>query len=105
MLATTSRLSCEREILIDDLDTELGGVTRAVDVDMGTVVEHLALVEGINTDNALDERRLAGPVVADQSHDLAATDLEVDAVERLDGAEGLRAPRSSRRGVSAVAIA
>ena len=82
----------EREILVDDLDAELGCVTRAVDVDVGPVVAHLAFVEWIDADDALDQRRLAGPVVADESHDLAAADLEIDPVERLDGAEGLRDP-------------
>src|SRR4029079_5541978 len=37
----------------------------------------------------LDERRLAGAVVADEGDDLAAMDLEVDVEERLDRAEAL----------------
>ena len=82
----------EREILVDDLDAEPGGVAGAVDVDRLALVAHLALVERVDADDALDQRRLAGTVVADQSHDLTATNLEIDPVERLDGAEGLGDP-------------
>ena len=35
----------------------------------------------------LDQRRLAGAVVADQADDLVAADGEVDVAQRLDGAE------------------
>ena len=64
----------------------------------------LALVERVDAGDALDQRRLAGAVVADQGHHLAAADLEVDPVERLDGAERLRdAPALEERCVSHVA--
>ena len=80
----------EREVLVHDLDPEPGGVARAVDVDALALEAHLAFVERVDADDALDQRRLAGAVVADEGHDLAAADLEVDPVERLDGAERLR---------------
>ena len=35
----------------------------------------------------LDQRRLAGAVVAEQRHDLAAADRETDAAQRFDRAE------------------
>ena len=44
---------------------------------------------GIDAGDRLDERRLAGAVVADQGDHLAGVDLEVDARERPDGAEAL----------------
>ena len=37
----------------------------------------------------LDHRRLARAVVADECHDLAGVDVEVDAVERRHRAEAL----------------
>ena len=77
----------EREILVDDLDAEVGGVARTVDVDLRPLEERRALVERIDADDALDERRLAGPVVTDERHDLAVTHLEVDVVQGLDGPE------------------
>jgi hypothetical protein len=91
----------EREVLIDDLDAKLGRVTRTVDVYVLALVAHFALVERIDADNALDERRFAGPVVADQGHDLTATNLEIDAVESLNGAESFRdSPELEERSVS-----
>ena len=50
--------------------------------------------------DALDQRRLAGAVVAEQREHLAAPNVEVDAVERGDGAEALRraADRERRSG-------
>ena len=65
--------------------------------------EDLALVERVDADDALDERRLAGAVVADERHHLAGADLEVDPVERLHRAERLRDALHSRSGVSAMA--
>ena len=80
----------EREVLVHDLDPELGGVARAVDVHVLTLEADLALVERVDPGDGLDQGRLAGAVVADQRHDLAAANLEVDPVERLDGTERLR---------------
>jgi hypothetical protein len=82
----------EREILIDDLDAQPRGVLRPVDVHQLPVEEDLARVDGMDPGDALDERRLARAVVADQGHDLARRDVEVDLVESLDRAEGLRDP-------------
>ena len=80
----------EREILVDDLDPELGGVLRAVDRDRLAVEEDLAAVGVVDAGDALDQRRLAGAVVADERHHLAGAHLEVDVGERLDRAEVLR---------------
>ena len=77
----------EGEILVDHLDAEVGGVARAVDVDLRPLEERGAFVERIDADDAFDERRLAGAVVTDERHDLAVTHLEVDVVQSLDGAE------------------
>ena len=80
----------QREVLVDDLDAEVGRVLRAVDRDGLAVEEDLALVDRVDAGDALDQRRLAGAVVADEGHDLAGRDVEVDLVEGLDGAEALR---------------
>ena len=50
----------------------------------------LALIELEAARQRLDERRLAGTVVADQPDDLAGTDVEVGAVQRADVAEAAR---------------
>ena len=80
----------EREILVDDLDPELRRVLRAVDRDLLAVEEDLAGVVAVDAGDALDERRLAGAVVADERHDLARAHLEVDVGQRLHRAERLR---------------
>ncbi len=91
----------QRQVLVHDLDPEPGGVAGPVDGDGLPLEEDLAVVEGIDADDPLDERRLAGAVVADEGHHLAGLDLEVDLVQRPDRAEGLRAaPTFEEWGVS-----
>ena len=45
----------------------------------------------------LHQRALAGPVLADETMDLAGGEREIDVAQRLDAAEGLGTPESSRR--------
>jgi hypothetical protein len=68
----------EREVLVDDLDAEVRGVLRAVDRDGLALEEDLPAVCGVCAGDALDQRLLAGAVVADERHDLAVTHFEVD---------------------------
>ena len=49
----------------------------------------LARVGEVHARDGLDQRRLAGAVVADQGDDLAGVDVEVHVGERLHGAEAL----------------
>src|SRR5581483_6952859 len=79
----------EREILVDDLDTEARRVLRAVHVHLPALEQHRAGIPRVDAGDALDERGLAGAVVADERHHLAGLDLEVDRVQRLHGAERL----------------
>jgi hypothetical protein len=79
----------EREILVHDLDPEPSRVLRAVDAHDLTVEEDLAAVDRVDARDGLDQRRLAGAVVADERHHLAVADLEVDVRQRLDGSERL----------------
>src|SRR5207248_2875361 len=76
--------------LVDDLDAELDRILRRVDVDLLTLEDDLAAVRRVRTRDALDQRRLAGAVVADERHHLSVSHLEVDVREGLDGAERLR---------------
>ena len=70
---------------------ELGGVLGPVDVDRLAVEEDLALVEmGWIPAMHLISVDLPGAVVADEGHDLARGDVEVDFVEGLNRAEALR---------------
>src|SRR5205807_10620123 len=80
----------QREVLVDDLDPELGGVLRPVNVDELAVEVDLAVVVAVDSGYALDQGRLARPVVADERHDLSVAHLEVDVRERLHRAVRLR---------------
>ncbi len=80
----------EREVLVDDLDPELGRVLRPVDRDRLAVEDDLAAVGRVDAGDALDQRRLAGAVVADEGHHLTRPHLEVDVGERMHRAEVLR---------------
>jgi hypothetical protein len=82
----------EREILVDDLDSELGRILRAVDRRRLAVEDDLPGVVAVDAGDALDQRRLPGAVVADERHHLAVADLEVDVRQRLHGSVGLGYP-------------
>ena len=88
-VADDGLLDRERAILEHGLDA---GVARARAV---PVVHLLAADEDVaagRLDHAgedLDQRRLAGAVVADQADHLAAVDMQVDAAEREDAPVGL----------------
>src|SRR4051794_24358428 len=70
------------EGLVDGLDPVATGVDRRLHLDGLTVHEDLALVGDDGAREALDQRRLAGAVVADDREDLARHQLEVGAAER-----------------------
>ena len=94
----------QREVLVDDLDAERAGVARRVHGDRVALEEVVAGVDGVGAADALDERRLAGAVVADERGDLAGRGAEVDALEDVDRAEALvdAAQREDRVGRSSV---
>src|SRR5690606_12185614 len=79
----------EREVLVDRLDAVVAGPGGAGDRHPLAVEEDLALVELVDAGDGLDERRLAGAVVAQQPEHLPAVDGEVDAGQRGDRAEAL----------------
>ena len=79
----------ERKILVHDLDPEPRRVLRRVYGDLAPLEDHLAAVRPVCAGDALDERRLAGAVVADERHDLARPDVEIDLRQSLHRAERL----------------
>ena len=88
----------EGEVLEDRRDAEVLGLLRAVDGDRLAVEDHLALVGGVDTGHDLDERRLAGTVVAHEGHDLTRVHVDRDVLERLHGAESLADARHREHG-------
>ena len=90
----------EREVLVDDLDAQGGGVARAVDGTGWPSKRNLPGIGAVDPSDTLDQRGLAGAVVTDEGGDLTGVDREVDVVQHLDRTELLFTPRSSSRGGS-----
>src|SRR6185436_9956856 len=72
----------DREILIDGLDACAARIAWRTEADAHAVETDLSLVRLQRARERLDQRRLAGPVVADHSDDLVRIELEIDSVER-----------------------
>jgi hypothetical protein len=60
----------------------------------------LAAVDRMDAGHALDQRRLACPVVADERGDLTGPHVEVDVVQHLHGAEALVHPAQLQDGLT-----
>ena len=96
-----SRFSADRqvgqqaELLVDDADAGLAHLGGARVADLLAVDQVVAAVAPDGAGEDLDQRALAGPVLAGEAHDLAGAELERDAVQRLDRPVGLRRRRCS----------
>ena len=77
----------EREILEDGGDAERERVGRAGQRHRLAAEVDRAGGRLVHAGEHLDQRRLAGAVVADQGDDLAGMDVEIDVGQRRDGAE------------------
>ena len=80
----------QRQVLIDRLDAERARLARVGELDRPALVKNLALVRRVHARDALDQRRLAGAVVARQRQHLAGLQVERDLLQRLHAAEALR---------------
>jgi len=80
----------EAELLVDDADAGVAGLGRARRGEIPPFDDVLALVPFDRAGQDLDQRALAGAVLAGEAHDLAGAQLERDAVERLDRPVRLR---------------
>ncbi len=93
----------ERQGLIDRLDAVAPGVAGAVDRSRPAVDADLARVGPIGAREHLDQRRLAGTVVAQQADDLAAAKIERHVVDRAHATEAdAHAAHLDQRGLSVV---
>ena len=72
----------ERELLLDDPDAVADRVARGAVADRLAVDEDLARVGRHRAGDDLAQRRLAGPVLADEGVDLARRDVDADVLER-----------------------
>ena len=97
-------IGAQREVLIDGLDPRRLGLRRRGEVALGAVEHDAARGRLQAAGDDLDQRRLAGAVVAEQGHHLAAADVEADAAQRFDGAEILDDVVELKDGIAHVAI-
>src|SRR5690606_20743713 len=79
----------ERQVLVDDLDAESGSVAGTVDADRAAVEPDLPGVDRVDPADALDQRGLSRPVVADQRGHLAGGYREVNLAQHLYRPEAL----------------
>jgi hypothetical protein len=95
----------QRQRLVDRLDVLGAGVAGVVDLDLWPLIRIWPLVGLVGARQALDQRRLAGAVVAQKAHDLAGVKVDRDVVHRLDPAEGDRdVAQFDKRGAGSVTI-
>ena len=90
------------QVLVDDLDTESGGIGRSVDLDRLAFKDDLPLVIAVNAGDALYQSGLSGPVVAYESHDLAEPNLEIHLLEGPYRAEVLRNALQLENGLNSI---
>ena len=84
------KLRDQRQILVDGLDSVCARVLNRAEVDALAPDDHIAPVLRVEPAQDLDERALAGSVVADETKHLALVQGEVDAAQDDERAEALR---------------
>ena len=90
----------QREVLVDGLDAVRAGGPDRVEADALAADDHIAPVLLVEAAQDLDERALAGSVVADEPEHLALAQDEVDAAEDDERAEALGHAAHLERGSS-----
>ena len=84
------QIVAERQILVNDLDAVPARFDRPVQHDLLAVHAHRAVARQKVAGDHLDQRRLAGAVVAHEADHLACLQRQRDVVDGLDGAEMFR---------------
>ena len=74
----------QRKVLIDDLDTVLARLDRPVQDKLGAVHPHRAMGRAKISGDDLDQRRLAGAVIAHESDDLTLIEVQRNVVKRVN---------------------
>src|SRR5215213_277895 len=79
----------EGEVLVDGLDAQRARLGDGTEVDFVAFDQDLPLVGAMEARYGLEQRALAGPVIADEPEDLSFADVQVDALEDGDRPEAL----------------
>jgi len=75
----------EREVLIDDFNSERGGVARTANADLVSFKDVIAVIDFVDTRDAFDQGGFTCAVIADERGDLSWVDVKVDATQYMDG--------------------
>ncbi len=90
MFSATERFAAEVDLLVHGADPCRLGLRRVVDLERLAAEEDLAGVDAVDAGQRLDQRRLAGAVLAEQGVHLAGEQPERDVVEGEDARERRR---------------
>ena len=77
----------EREVLIHNFNTERGGVARTANADLVSFKDVIAVIDFVNSRDALDQGGFTCAIIADERGDLSWVDVEVNATQYMDGTE------------------
>ena len=91
------QLGDQRELLVDGRDAGVAGGLGRARLERLAAHEYLAPVRPHHSCDDLDERRLAGAVLAEQRVHLGVPDLEIGSLERMDAAVLLADARRAQR--------
>jgi hypothetical protein len=80
---------CKTRVLVEGLDTRLECVTRGIPAALFAIEEDLAAVWFVSAREHLDQSRLAGTVVTNETDNFTGVELEARAVESYDRAVAL----------------
>jgi hypothetical protein len=94
----------EQHLLVDHADPLVEGGARAVQVELAPVPDELSAVGTHDPREHAHERRLAGAVLPDERVRLALLHRERHALQRADGAEGLRDALEGKPGHGGVIV-
>ena len=88
----------EIDLLIDRADAERLGMHDVAGIDRRAIEAHLPAIPAIGTGQNLDEGGFPRPVLAEQSVDLAGTEIEIDLVQRGHAMKVFRQPSRFEKG-------
>jgi hypothetical protein len=79
----------QRQVLVDGLDAGVARLHRRAELHLLAFEADLAFIRGDRARYRLDQRGLAGAVIADDGEDFAGIEVEIGVVERGDAAIAL----------------
>ncbi len=88
-IRTDIKIVGQRQVLIDRLDPVPARVDRTREINALSFKTNLTAVRMIDAGYTLDQRRLAGAIVAEERHDFTRIDIQVDVVDGDQPAEPL----------------